>query len=685
MRAKRIAPVLAAVAAAAVIVFLLRRGGAGDRPNVLLITLDTTRADRLGCYGRRDAETPALDGLARSGVLFTRAFCNVPLTLPSHATIMTGLYPPEHGCRVNGAHGLPEGLPTLAETFSSRGYETAAFIAAFVLDAKFGVSRGFGTYDQFEVPNPEQIDENIMYRYRPADRVAGAALEWLAGHHARPFFCWVHFFDPHHPYYLLQPFMREARFRGRPYDAEIAFMDGQIARLVAFLRERGLLEKTIVVVVGDHGESLGEHGEDEHGLLLYNGVMRVPLIVSAPGRVEGGAESPALVSTVDIFPTVLDLLGWPLPGRVSGASFADALAGGSPPPRPFYSETEFPLTEYGWSPLQSITTDGWKFIDAPREELYEWGADPGEERNLAGERPEKARELRAALERLEAAMVKTEAAEVAMDDASRRILESLGYLGGGGAGAGDERQALRDPKDAVWMRSDFIKAVNELQAGRVEEGESILRGLVAESPESYAFRYRLARHLYEGGRFEEALPEFEEMARRSPGDFRSHYNLGKTLVKLGRFDRAAEELRASLALEPRRTDGLNNLGLALLGAGRLEEAAGVFRESISIDDRQCDPHNNLGNALLALGRTDEALASFRKSIEAKPDFFEGRFNAGLILLSKGRNEEAAKEFGEAVRLRPDHAAARRHLGIALMRAGRVPEGLKEFAVGSDPH
>ncbi len=656
------------------VVYLWR--GEDDRYSLLLITLDTTRADHLGCYGYADATTPALDAIADSGVKFTRAFSNVPLTLPSHATIMTGLYPPEHGCRVNGAHDLSEGLTTLADVFASHGYQTAAFVAAFVLDSKFGLNRGFQIYDEYDVPDLDGIhDDSMMYRYRPADKVTDAALSWFRKRSGRPFFCWVHYFDPHRPYYD-HPFFR--RYRDNPYDGEIAFMDSQIGLLIDYLKRGGLLEKTIIMVVGDHGEGLGEHGEEEHGLLLYNATMHVPLIVSSPGKFPSGSEVATLVSTVDLFPAILDIFGWKITGHTSGRSFAGALSGEAVQDRPFYGETEFPLTEYGWSPLQSVTTSAWKYIRAPHEELYDLQTDPEELENLVEKRPVKEKQLQGLLSSLEEEMVKVESSEVKLDELSRKTLESLGYLGGGGR-PGKEHAELRDPKDAIWMRQVFIKATGDAKQGRTAEAEKTLRKLIEESPESYAFRYKLANMLYDQGDFKGAFREFEELVKMDPDEYGTHYNLGKTLMKLGKYNRAIDEFHVALGFDPEQTAGYNNLGIALLRTGQVREAMDVFRKSISLDPNQCDPHNNLGNALLSLGQLDEAMEEFRRAVNVKPDFFEGRFNIGLVLLNQGRYKEAVQEFRQAVRLRPDFAEAHRKLGVALTRSGQVAEGLKEFS------
>lgn len=639
------------------------RSGRAEGPNLLLITMDTVRADHLGCYGYPSARTPALDKLAAGGVKFDRVFANVPLTLPSHGTMMTGLYPPEHGCRVNGSHGLPEELTTLAEVFKSHGYQTAAFVAAFVLDSKFGLSQGFQTYDQYDVPTSSDIyDDNLMYRYRRGDKVAAAALTWLKKHSRTPFFCWVHFYDPHRPYYFPGPDLKSA------YDREITFMDRQIKRLIDYLKRQKLLEKTVIIALGDHGEGLGEHGEDEHGLLLYNPTLRIPLIIARPGPSPRKKKVEELVSTVDLFPTVLDLFGWKLPGHVSGRSFAGALEGEAVPDRAVYLETEFPLTEYGWSPLQGVIASEWKYIAAPEEELYNIRDDPGEKKNLAAVEPGKAKELKAKLAALEDKLVKKEAAAVKLDSSSRKALESLGYMGGGGSRK-KETSSLRNPEEAVWMRREFIRAVEECRQGHTAAAELKLKKLIKESPESYAFHYKLARILYDQGRFREALGEFREMARMSPEEYRTHYNLGKTLLKLSQYQAAIRELQAALKLDPDQTPGYNNLGIAFLKAGRIQEAMAAFRKSIVIDPDQVDPHNNLGNSFLSLGQIRAAEKEFRKAVEADPDFFEGRYNLGLTLFRLGRYEAAAREFREAVRIRPDFAEARRQLKIALRRAG----------------
>jgi len=647
--------------------WLLRGSGGGSRANLLLITLDTTRADHLGAYGYARARTPALDSLAARGTVFTRFFTNVPLTLPAHSTILTGRLPPEHGLRINGAGRLPGDIPTMAEFFSNRGYRTGAFVAAFVLDRKFGLDRGFEVYDDYGVPQSDEIyDESAMYRYRRGDEVSDAALDWLEEGDGRPFFCWVHFFDPHRPYYFPAPPGEGVK---GAYDREIAFMDSQIGRLLGFLREHRLEEQTVVIALGDHGESLGDHGEDEHGLLLYNPVMRVPLIVDVPGGREDIRQVDTLLSTADIFPSVIEIFGGKPPAAISGRSFAPALRGEEIKDADVYLETEFPYTEYGWSPLAGLVRGDWKYIRGPREELYKLADDPGETANRADREPGRVARMEAGLAEIEASLDVREAGHAELGERERALLESLGYLGGAG-GPGREKVGLRHPADAVGLRTEFIAAIDLIHRGEKAEAERRLQRLIEASPESYAFHFRLARLFYEEERLEEAAAAFRELAAAFPGEFRTHYNLGKTLNRLGRYREAIAELELALEIDPGQTAGWNNLGIAFLRTGRLDEAIAAFERSIGIEERQVDPHNNLGNALLALGRVSPAAESFARAVEIDPGFFEGRYNLGLALLRLGRNREAAREFEEAIRLRPDFLPARRHRDEALRRVNR---------------
>ena len=625
--------------------------------------MDTTRADRLGCYGNPDGLTPVLDNLAKSGVKFNRFFCNVPLTLPSHATLMTGVYPPEHGCRVNGNARLADNITTLAETFSSQNYRTGAFVAAFVLDDKFGLNRGFDYYDSFNVPSSDDIySDNIMYSYRRGDRVANSAIKWIKAQGQDPFFCWVHFFDPHRPYSF--PEEKDGDFSG-PYDQEVSFMDFQIGRLISCLQKQGIKSKTVVIAVGDHGEGLGEHGEDEHGLLLYNSVMRVPLIISYPGKAKSSREVDNIFSMVDLFPTILDIFGWENSGKISGKSFAETLHSKITSSSRVYLETEFPLTEYGWSPLGGLIDGDWKYILAPREELYNLRIDPEETQNLASSRPVETRRMKDSLEAIRAKMDISETVPVNLDAHSQQALESLGYIGSGRSRRGAFNETLRDPKDAIGMRREFINALNKFNRGNADQAKRLLMDLIQRSPESYVFRFQLARIFYQQGFFEQAYAEFSQLVELHPDEYKTHYNLGKTLIKLGRHSEAIQELELALELDQGKTQAYNNLGIAFLMSGNFDKAMAAFNCSLSLDANQVDPHNNIGNSLLGLGRIADAAREFKRSVEIEPDFFEGHYNLGICLLKLGKNRQAAREFQESLRLRPNFSPAQKKLKQAL--------------------
>ena len=343
--------------------------------NLLLITLDTVRADRLGAYGAAGAATPALDGMARAGVRFEQAIAAAPLTLPSHATILTGLPPTRHGLRHNGAGRLADPIDTLAERLRAAGYDTAAFVGAFVLDRRFGLDQGFALYDD-EIPRGATAPH--LEAERPASAVVERALGWLAEREGRPFFAWVHLYDPHAPYAPPEPF--RSRFPAQPYEGEIAAVDAQVGRLLAEIESRGWSDRTLVAVAGDHGESLGEHGEATHGLLLYEATLRVPLLLRGAGLPAGGVVR-APVGLTDLGPTLAGLLGRDMAPPQGGRDLsADLRAGREPAPADLYSETEYPRS-FGWAALAALRRGGWKLIAGPRPELYDLSLDPDEARD----------------------------------------------------------------------------------------------------------------------------------------------------------------------------------------------------------------------------------------------------------------------------------------------------------------
>ena len=554
--------------------------------NVLLITLDTTRADRLGCYGYSLAKTPVLDRLAQQGVLFERAYAPVPLTLPSHASMLTGLYPPEHGLRNNGQAALPQGLPTLATELQAAGYETGAFVAAFVLDHKFGLQRGFKTYsDDLSGADPS-LDGH--HKYRDGSIVIDAAIRWLRPRTRKPFFCWVHLFDPHYPY-LTHEDRFGAEFKDRPYDAELAYVDDEIGRLIAMLRESGALEHTLIVVVGDHGESLGEHGELSHGMTVYDATLRVPLLMVSPDEGRPGQRVAEPVSLVDLTPTVLDRLGLrPLP-QASGRSLRGALRGEPLSPRPCYGETDEPYHAGHWSPLRALMSSQWKYIRSPRAELYDLLADPRELRNLATESPDELQKLEGELKAWEERMNQRLADNVALTEQERRALSGLGYASYR-ATTGEQERPLRDVKDMLPYYYKLNDAAAMMDAGRYDLAEPVLREVLAADEDYFA----------------------------------AHGELGRCLLKKKKYPEAVQSLRRAMQLDPGAEGVQSMLGATLLLKGDYAAAVDALELAIRLNPDQYQNHYNLGMTLEKLGRPDEAIKHYQDCLEREPNATQAR-------------------------------------------------------------
>jgi arylsulfatase A-like enzyme/Tfp pilus assembly protein PilF len=658
----------AAVAAALVIAGACRRSpppapAAGW--NLLLVTLDTLRADRLGCYGRPGAETPALDGLAARGVRFAQAQSAVPLTLPSHATILSGLLPPRHGLHDNGRGALPAEVTTLATRLAGAGYRTGAFVGAFVLDHRYGLARGFASYDD-EIPRQARELE----AERPGSQVVDRALAWLDGAPAAaggakadggpPWFAWVHLYDAHAPYEPPEPY--RGRHPGDAYGGEVAAVDAQVARLLVTLERRGETARTVIAVAGDHGESLGEHGELTHGLLLYQGTLRVPLLLSAPGVLPPRVVAEP-VGLADLAPTLAALLGQPLAAPLDGRDLSAALlAGAAPPLADLYAETRYPAT-YGWSPLFALRRGALKVIQAPRAELYDLAADPGETTDLRASRRREAALLAESLAALGREQRQADAA--ASDAESRARLQALGYA----APAGASRAGNRDPKDAVHLFRAFEEAHEAERQGRLAEAAAMLRPLVEEDPGNAVFRSSYARLLRDQGRLEEALPLYRQAAALSPADPQVWYELATTLQQAGKNDEARSALEEALRHDPGKPQAHNALAIALAGAGRLAEARQHLETALAVDPRDAQVWNNLGNVLRDLGSADEAASAYQKAIALDPRYPDPLNGLGALEVARDRPAAALPWFERALALAPQQHEARLNRGIALELMG----------------
>ncbi|HXU29701.1 MAG TPA: sulfatase-like hydrolase/transferase [Thermoanaerobaculia bacterium] len=644
--------------------------------NLVLVTIDTLRRDHVGAYGDARAATPALDRLAREGVRFDAATANAPLTLVSHSSLLSGLLPPHHGLRNNGAGAFPADRETLASVLSAAGYETGAFVAAFVLDHRFGLDRGFALYDD-EIER-EPGARPALEAERRGDQVMDRALAWLGeksqGEEKKPLFLWVHLYDPHAPYDPPSPF-RE-RFAADPYRGEIAFADAQVGRLLAELDRRGLAGSTLVAVAADHGEGLGEHGEATHGMLIYESTLAVPLLLRGPGLAPRKVAAP--VGLCDLGPTLAGLLGHPFATAADGKTLdgrdlSEPLRQGQEPARgDVYAETRYPEI-FGWSPLSMLRRRDAKYISAPRPELYDLARDPGERRNLLPEKPAPgARDpgsgFATRLAEIEAGAVKTAAPPVDAETAAR--LASLGYVSGGGGTVRSPAGGGRpDPKDRIDLFQRFEAAALALRSGQAARATAELRALAAADPGNATFRSRLAQALREAGRPAEAIPVLREAAHAAPSDPDVWYDLAVALQGAGRAAEAQTAIERAIQLDDSRPDPHNTLGILLLGQGRGDEARRQFERATAIDPRNSVALNNLGNALRSLGRAGEAEAAYRRAIAAAPAYAEPWNGLGALLVEANRPREAIDCFDRARQLAPGNLETLINRGIALELAG----------------
>lgn len=640
------------------------------------MTIDTLRRDHVGAYGDAQAATPALDELAREGLRFDAATANAPLTLVSHSSLLSGLLPPHHGLRNNGAGAFPADSETLATVLSAAGYETGAFVSAFVLDRRFGLGRGFAAYDD-EIER-EPGGRPSLEAERRGDQAMDRALAWLdektKGEAQKPFFLWVHLYDPHAPYAPPSPF-RE-RFPGDPYRGEIAFADSQVGRLLEDLDRRGLSGSTLIAVAADHGEGLGEHGEATHGMLIYESTLAVPLLLRGPGLLPRTIAVP--VGLCDLGPTLAGLLGHPFPPPAAGKTLdgrdlSDSLRQGKEPARgEVYAETRYPEI-FGWSPLSMLRRRDAKYISAPRPELYDLASDPGERRNLLSPRPAPTAQdpgagFAARLAEIEAGAVQTTSPPIDAETAAR--LASLGYVAGGNRQIPTQAGAGRpDPKDRIGLFQRFEAAALALRSGDSARAISELRSLAAADPGNSTFRSRLAQALRESGRPAEAVPVLREAALAAPADPDVWYDLAVALQGIGRAAEAQIAIERAIQLDDTRPDPHNTLGLLLLAQGHGEEARRQFERAVEIDPRGSVALNNLGNTLRSLGRTAEAEGAYRRAIAAAPAYAEPWNGLGALLVEANRPREAIDCFDRSRKLAPGNLETLINRGIALELAG----------------
>jgi arylsulfatase A-like enzyme/Tfp pilus assembly protein PilF len=646
--------------------------------DVVFVTLDTLRADRLGCYGFRGIETPAIDSLAKEGVLFEQVTATVPLTFPSHSSIFTGLIPPHHGVRDNGGFFLDDSKTTLAERLKQAGYTTGAFVAAWVLESRWGLAQGFDHYsDKFDLSQYKVLSLGTVQK--PGDEVMTDALAWLDSVRDRKFFAWIHLYDPHAPYEPPEPY--RSRYPGQPYLGEIAYTDHVVGRLLDWLRQQGLMDRTLIVLTADHGESLGDHGESTHAYFIYDATTHVPLIFRTPWGHRG--RSRGQVSSVDIMPTVLDLVGLPPQEGIDGRSLVRAvLDPGADLAHVAYSETYFPRYHFGWQHLQGLRNGLYQFIEAPTPELYDLRADPGEGANIYKAYSRRGQELRAAME----GMVHTGETAVperqSLDPETLQRLAALGYVGT--VASVDPKAVLPDPKDKVRVLGLMNAAKSAGQEDRLDEAIAKMREVLKEDPEIMDAHLTLGNWLAKAHRPEEAIESFKRALSLKPDDEVAMLNLANAYRNRGRTDdalAALEIFKGALKVNPRNPQAWYQLATLYLDLGQRAMAETTFREAIQANPKMGAAYNALGAIAFTRGDLDEAEKLIRKALELEPEVQAGRFNLARVLDARGRPDEAEALYREELQVYPDHGRARFNLAQLLRERGDRASFLAELRAG----
>ncbi len=678
--ARRIAILLSALLLSAPVAAQARRGA----PSIVLITIDTLRADRIGCYGYQQVKTPAMDALCRDSIVFDRGIAQVPLTWPSHAAILTGTYPFWNGVQDFTGQPLRPGVDTLAEAMKRHGYATGAVVSSFVLDRSFGMARGFDSYyDAFKAST--FLEKDIGLVDRPAGESVDEALKWLK-RARRPFFFWLHLYDPHSPYNPPEPFRTE--YRGRPYDGEIAYADSQLARLFAWLKRAGLYDSTLIVLTSDHGESLGEHGEREHGFFIYNSTVHVPLVLKPPAssRLKPRREA-AAVETIAIPATILGLLG--IRDAIEKQFQAPSmLPAGGEEAAPAYSQTMYPFSSFGWSPLHSLENSQYHYIEAPEAELYDLHSDPGEQHNLAAEQPAVAAVLKQRLEeRLQQfappQRAQDSGASLSPDTAAK--LRALGYLAyHAPVSAAMLNSKLADPKAKLAEFNAILQATDSIQLRDFARARALLEKVREQDPQMYLIPFLLAEGAMLRGDAAAAAAEFKKTLELNPEFDQAMTGLARALHALGMDDEARQWLDKALQFNPRNYRAWYQIAWIEMKQRREEAAVGALEKVLSIQPNfglahrdlgmlrisqqdypaavqhlaraaqlgveEAPLYNFLGIAYSRTNRLPKAVESYRKALAGNPKLAEARLNLAYAYQQLGRSSEARVEYQTACRL-----------------------------------
>lgn len=623
-------------------------GAVDPKLNVILITIDTLRADHLGCYGFKNIETPSTDDLARAGIRFTHAYTPVPITLPAHTAILTGSFPMATGMHDFSGNRLPTNAITLGKVLREHGYTTAAFIGSAVLDSRFGLNQGFETYfDHFDFSRLDETNLDLMERR--GDLVTDEALRWLRLNPRRPFLLWVHLYDPHYPYTPPEPYA--SQYRSRPYDGEIAFADAQVGRLLGYLRAQRIDSESLIILASDHGEALGEHAEKTHGFFIYNSTLHVPLIMKAPGvspRIVGDE-----VSLVDIVPTALDMLAIAIPPSVQGRSLLGQMLGHPGPAAPqLYAESYLPLLHFRWSPLLSLRSGGFKYIEAPRPELYDTRTDPHELKNLFSSHQALVEEMRDRLFKVmrsyTPALLESAKTAPLTDPALLERLRSLGYVAVSATTFAEASgKQLPDPKDRIQIAELVSEALAEGQQGRYEESLSKLREAEKTEPALITIQYLKALDYYRLKNYDRAAESFHAVLRSDPKFALASYYLALTQVQTGDLDAAGVSFGRTLSLDPTNFLAAYNLGALYVKKNRIDDAIREFQHAITINPNYAQAYEALGELYLYQKRMDDAIRELEHAVSIIPEMRKAHYHLAQAYEAKGLRERAQEELQRA--------------------------------------
>jgi len=684
-------------------------------PNLLLITIDTLRADHLGCYGYRSIQTPVIDSLAAEGILYENCIAQSPMTLPSHCTILTGTYPQFHGVRDNIAFSLDPKIPTIAEILKSRGYSTGGFVASYVLNHTRGLGKGFDKYfDNYDALAPDTSQFVAMLAETKGERIIQEAIQWMKSISPKPFFAWVHLYEPHDPYEPPEPY--KSRYSRHPYDGEIAYTDSNLGKLFQFLRSSNLYERTWIFLAGDHGESLGEHQEDCHGYYIYDASLHVPLIIKGFTPELRGRRVSAQVRIVDIPSTIMAVVQSPSPGFQGREVLSLARDTGRAPALPAYSESFMPKLQFGWSELKSWRFGRYKYIEAPRPELYDLEKDPRETVNLLATQQAIANQYRQELARFYPLYQRSPDHAVPqskLSPAELQRLQSLGYVGGSVTPIeAVQGEKLPDPKDKLPIYQ-FIQSIlysnrqqmsqaaakrleglirdeprsatiynfvglNELRNGRFDSALANFKKAVSLAPDNSWLVYNLAFAYLQKEEFDKAITGFERCLQLDPSNGEAYTNLGNAWGRQGQSAKAKQYYQEAVRVSPTNKFAHYNLGQLEFNAGNTTAAINHFNRCIALDSKYVPAYLDLANAYLSQSQFDKAIPAFQKTIELDPSQAEAHYNLGLIYKKQGQWKMAAQSFARVVAANPEDAEAHYNLGLAYQQTGREAEGRREL-------